>query len=486
MFVLRLRSTLIACLGVVAVAAFFYYVVHANATVAALTLVLCVVLAGAYTQLWEAVIASVVAAVCLDYFFLPPLRSGMIRGRQSWIALAIFLIAAFVATNLSTRLRKQRDQLIEQQREAEKLHALNRSILLSTGGEDVRRLLVNKCIELFGFTEVVLFDNVTGQFHRSQANSSIPDEKLQRVALYGSIDRDEALALTILPITLGNRIFGSLAFCGVWLPQGTLQALASTIALGLAQAQAHEAANRAEVVRKSEELKSVMIDALAHDLKTPLTAIEASAGMLLGMPEVSNEQRFELLKVIHEEAQHLRQLVGEAIHLARIDAKRLKLVRQPLKIDELARAAVQSLGERAASHRIAIEVSKDAPVILVDRELILQSLKQLLDNALKYSPSGSIITVAAGETNGVAAISVRDHGHGLTELEQRRVFDKFYRGRYDHSAVQGTGMGLAIAKEIAEAHGGSIAVESQLGQGSRFTLTLPVATEAVGAKDAPA
>jgi two-component system sensor histidine kinase KdpD len=194
--------------------------------------------------------------------------------------------------------------------------------------------------------------------------------------------------------------------------------------------------------------------------------------MLLQPKNVSPEQRQDLLHVIQQETQGLRRLMGEAIHLARIDAKRMKLESEPLRVDELIAAAIQSLGERAASYPIGVELTDDAPWIFADRELMVQALKQLLDNAIKYSPARSAITIAASEANGVVSVSVRDQGQGLTELEQRRVFDKFYRGHRDRSAVQGTGMGLAIAREIAEAHGGSIAVESQLGQGSRFTITM--------------
>src|SRR5581483_12030330 len=133
---------------------------------------------------------------------------------------------------------------------------------------------------------------------------------------------------------------GSLAFRGPLLPLGALQAIGNTAAVGLAQAQAHEASNQAEAVRKSEELKSVMIDALAHDLKTPLTAIEAAADMLLQPTDVQAEQRHDLLQVIQEEAQGLRRMVDEGIHLARIDAKRLKLESQSIKVQDVIAAAI--------------------------------------------------------------------------------------------------------------------------------------------------
>ena len=471
----RLRTTLAAPLGIVAIALVCYRL-HVGSTIAAIALLLGVLVAGAYTSLAEAALASLAATLCLDYLFLPPVGSIGIAEPQDWVALMVFLGAALLATNFANRLRRQRDQLISQQRQAEKLHALNRAMLFSDQ-QDMRRLIVNKCIELFGFSEVVLFESSTGQFYRSSVNTAISDDALRRVALYGSIDQSPSKPLTIVPITLGNKNFGSLGFCDVALTHTDLQALGNTIALGLAQAQAQEAASRAEAVRRSEELKSTMIDALAHDLKTPLTAIEAAADTLLKPDGVGPEDRFDLLDIIHQEAQGLQQMVHEAIHLARIDAKKLKLERRPTSVPELIRAAIQSLGERSTSRYIDVEVPEHLPFVFADRELIVQALKQLLDNAIKYSPSHSRVAVSAQETNGLVSISVRDEGSGLTELEQSRVFDKFYRGRYDVSAVQGTGMGLAIAKEILEAHGGSAAVESQVGQGSRFTVVLHAAQQ---------
>jgi signal transduction histidine kinase len=123
---------------------------------------------------------------------------------------------------------------------------------------------------------------------------------------------------------------------------------------------------------------------------------------------------------------------------------------------------------------------------MADPELLTQALKQLVDNSIKYSPSGSAITISAGQAEDYVWISVRDQGPGLTELEQSHVFDKFYRGRHDGSAIQGTGMGLAIAKEIAEAHGGSVSVESQMGNGTRFTISLPSASVGAAIMEQPA
>ena len=472
------RSTAVAVIGIVVIAVIFHRLFNASATVAAMVLMLAVLFAGAHANVSRAVAAPIVATLCLDYFFVPPIGSITIGDPQGWIVLLVFLAVSLFASKSAARLREQRDELIARQRETEKLHALSRALLLSQG-EDVRRVIVNTCMELFGFHEVVLYEAASGQFHRSGTPGAISTDQLLRIALYGSVDHEEEKQITILPVTLGNKSFGSFGFGGVSLPETTLQALGNMIAVGVAQAQAQEAGTQAEAVRKSEELKSVMLDALAHELKTPLTAIEAASDMLLAESGVDAAQRHELLSVIQQESHGLHRLVGEAMHLARIDANRLKLDAEPIPVAEIVRAAVHAMGERAASHEIRIELQSDLPLVMADRELITQALKQLIDNAFKYDPSRSAVAVTAGESAGLVSISVRDQGQGLTELEQARVFEKFYRGRYDHSAVQGTGMGLAIAKEIAEAHGGSLNVESQIGQGSRFTITLRAAARAV-------
>ncbi|HEY1946015.1 MAG TPA: ATP-binding protein [Bryobacteraceae bacterium] len=474
----RRCSDLLTAAGVLALALACSYLIHANATLAAIVLLFAVLLAGAYTRRTQAIAASITATICLDYFFIPPIGRITIGAPEGWIILCVFLAVSLVATDLSSRLRRQRNELGARQMESEKLHALSRAILLSTGGEDLRRLLVNKCMELFGLTETALFESATGEFYRSQIHGSIPVDQLRATALDRAVQRDSDPAhddLTIIPVTLGNKTFGSFGFRGPALRDVAMQSLGTTIAIGLAQAQAQEAGYRAEAVRKSEELKSVMIDALAHELKTPLTAIDMAADMLGHTRNISVGQRDDLLEVIQEESRRLRRLMDEAIHLARIDGKRFRLERETVRVDELIDAAVHSIGDRLSGHPIKLDLGSHVPALFVDRELMVQALKQLIDNAAKYSPARSSITITAAETSGLVAVSVRDQGQGLTELEQRRVFDKFYRARRDHSAIQGTGMGLSIAKEIAEAHGGSISVESQFGQGARFTITLPPA-----------
>ena len=473
----RLGSVGITVAGTISIAV-ACFLVRAPAVIAAPVLLSTVLLAGTYGKLAEAVTASVVATLSLDYFFIPPIRAIEIADPQGWIILLVFLAVSLFATNLSNRLHHQRDELIRRHSETEKLYALSRALLLSDR-ENIRRLVINKSIELFGFSEVALYESATGAVQRSQSGSEISDDQLKHVAVSGSVITQQLSDTVIVPIILGNKTFGSLGTSGAFMPEGARQALVNTVAVGLARAEAQEASSRAEAVRQGEELKSVMIDALAHDLKTPLTVIEAASDLLVSAAPVTMEQQQDLLHAVREQSRGLKRLLDEAIHLARIDATKLKLEPEPTSVRELLDRAIQSLGDQAGSRVIALEIEPDIPAALVDRDLMVPAIKQVLDNALKYSPPNLPVTVSAFQADGIVSISVRDHGPGLTEVEQARIFDKFYRGQRDHSGVQGTGMGLAIAREIIAAHGGSISVESKVGEGSRFTIRLNSTKEPV-------
>lgn len=468
----RFRSTAVSLVAVALTTVLFSRVIPVNATTAAMAYLLVILFVGAVATLSEGIIASVAAMLTFNYFFLPPVGKFTIADPQNWIALFAFLTVALVSSKLSMNFRRQQEELITSRLEIERLYALSRSMLLGDSGGEVRRLIVNKVIELFEFSEAALFEASSGVIQRSNAKGLIPEERLRQASVRGAVEYDEGRHMTLVPITLGGSHLGALGYCGPRLGEGNLQALANTIAIGLAQSEAREAHSRAEAVRKSEELKSVLIDALAHDLKTPLTAIDAAADLLLRPDLVSTDQRLDLLAVIREEVAGLKRIVEEAIHLARLDAKRIRLDHEEIEIPDLVSSTLAALGQQTSGHRIELEIPGQLMPVYADRELMTQALKQLLDNALKYSPANSTITISASEADGMLSIAVHNQGGGLTSIEQGRVFDKFYRARNDTLGVQGSGMGLAIAKEIVEAHGGSIRVESKPGEGSRFTISL--------------
>ncbi len=230
-----------------------------------------------------------------------------------------------------------------------------------------------------------------------------------------------------------------------------------------------------EAGRESERLRSILLDSVTHDFRTPLTAIKASAQALLGDAELDETSREELLTVINEESDRLDRLVGEAAQMAQLDAHAVELNLEPHHIREAIDAALETNQNTLARHEVKVVLSDSLPRVNMDLRHTYEILSQLLDNAGKYSPRGTPITITAEVQGNMLVTSVADQGPGIDAIDQSMIFDKFYRGRGQRQSVQGTGMGLAIAKAIVEAHGGNISLTTQPGRGSVFSFTLPLA-----------
>jgi two-component system sensor histidine kinase KdpD len=224
---------------------------------------------------------------------------------------------------------------------------------------------------------------------------------------------------------------------------------------------------------ESERLKSVFLDAITHDLKTPLTSIKVSVTSLLGDLETDPEQRKELLTIIDEECDRINRLVSEALEIARLESGEMKLNLAPHSIGDLISAALADCRSVTSNREICLDVKHLGSRLLVDLSLAKRVLVQLVTNAQLYSSPGKSITITTQQRDKFHDISVADQGPGIEEEETNRIFEKFYRGKNVRYRVPGTGMGLPIAKMIVEAHGGTIRVVSCAGRGSVFTFSLP-------------
>jgi two-component system sensor histidine kinase KdpD len=253
-----------------------------------------------------------------------------------------------------------------------------------------------------------------------------------------------------------------------------LEALGSLVAIAIERTGAVETLSRAEAARESERLRSALLDAVTHEFRTPLTGIKASATALLSDGNLDGSQRLELLTVINEEADRLDHLVGEAAEMARLDANQVELHRERRSIRGIIEHALETGRQLTAGHPVEVNAPEDLPAVFVDVERVGEVLLQLLENASKYSPPGSPIKITAAVERGMMSVSIADRGPGIDDFEQALIFDKFYRGRNQRYRVQGTGMGLSIAKAIIEAHGGAIGLTSQLGHGSVFHFSIPL------------
>ena len=254
--------------------------------------------------------------------------------------------------------------------------------------------------------------------------------------------------------------------------------------------EAFELASRAEGLRQSELLKSALLDAVTHDLRTPLTSIKAAVTTLLDTRasagdsvSLDEEGRQEFLEVINEETDRLNRFIEGLVDMARIEAGALQLRRTWANVDELIAAALARAKPRTAGHKVEVELEKDLPVVKVDARALSEVIYTLVDNATKYSPDGSRIKITAHRAlDEMIEIGVEDEGCGVVPELRSRIFEKFFRSsevtNEAAEASTGLGMGLAIAHGIVSAHGGRIWVEDRAtGPGSRFAFVVPTGDE---------
>jgi two-component system sensor histidine kinase KdpD len=279
----------------------------------------------------------------------------------------------------------------------------------------------------------------------------------------------EASGLLVTAIQLGGTPIGSIALSDIGLSDTVLQSIANLAAIGLERARADEAAARAEAARESSELRATILDALAHEFKTPLTSMKAASSDLLASPSSTPRNR-ELVEIIDEDLDRFQALVTDAVQMLRIDAGDFAMHPARHRLTALIGSVVQKFGAHLDGHRLVQRVSDDL-FVEADSELLTLAIRQLLDNALKYSPPTSSIEIAASG-NGVIEINVHNSGSVIPESEQARIFERFYRGAHSRQ-IPGTGMGLAIVQQIARAHGGTLGLSSSSQNGTTFTLTLP-------------
>ncbi len=470
---LRAAIRLVGSVALIGAIIFLYYrLVPANNLTVALTLVLAILGIATWWGFTESIVASIAAVLGLNYFFLPPVGQFTISDPENWVALAAFLVTAITVSELSVRVRRRAAEAVARKQEVERLYALGQDLLLSGSVRTAARDIVNSIIRTFQVSGAVFFNQLDNEFFRSDEQAlSISDQQLQQVAETGEPLIDSGRQIAIVPVRLGGQNAGSLGFVGCTLSPAALNALAYLVAIGIERARSIEDANKVEAARQSEVLKATLLDALAHDLKTPLTSIKGAVTHLLANPRDAEE--FELLTIANEEADRLNRLVVEVLEMARIEASKLHPDRAPHNMSEIVQATLTAQEDSLKDRKIELRVPESLPAADVDFEFIQQVLKQLLDNALNYSPPRTPLTISAEAAGDKIVVSVADEGHGIPVDEQSRIFDKFYRGRAWREKVLGTGLGLSIAKGIVEAHGGKIWVTSAPGKGSVFSFAVP-------------
>lgn len=458
----------------VIVAVYFLWV-HVNEMTVAMTLLVVILLAASTSGLRHAIYLSLLSSAAFNFFFLPPVLTFTIRDPLNWVALLAFLLTGIIASQLAERARAEAMLSRQRQREAERLYEFSQQMLVTGNVIDLLNILPRIIATTFNLTGAAIYLRDKDRVYRSSPDfMEIKAAELRDAAFMRDHIYDQARSVTLAPILLGTRPIGSVGIIGSHTSPEALDAVCGLAAVAVERAGAMESLAHLEASRESERLRNALLDSVAHELRTPLTSITAAITSLQSNPQLDPVQSAEMMQVIEEEAARLNRLVGQAMEMAELDAHDIKLNLQPHSILQVIKLALDEVQLR--DHPVDVRVPESLPLVELDLDRIAKVLHHLLENAAKYSEAHTPIFISAEVSRGKMITSIADRGIGVDDMERLMIFDKFYRGQGQRYRVQGTGMGLAIAKAIVEAHGGSIEVTSQPGHGSVFSFSLPISS----------
>jgi two-component system sensor histidine kinase KdpD len=470
---------LVALSGVVLVTYVGYRLIPVNATTVGFAYLLLILIVASTSGFLEAALSSLLATLLFNFFFLPPVGTFTVADPQNWVALFSFLATSLIASRLSTTAKTRALEAIERQRDLERLYSFSRAMLLIDRSAPFAKQLVEKLAEIFNIEAAVLYERHTGEFYCV----GIPgtegfEDDLRTAALPDGPSTKSCPPFVIAGVRSGSEPVASMALRGVNMPYSVLQGVANLVAIGLERARAQDLAQQVEAARQSEQLRTTLIDAMAHEFKTPLTLIKAATTSLLANPNVPTESRQEQLTIADEEAEHLRELIDDAIEMARLDTSHIELHPEMANLHETLKDVLASMRTELDEHPVRVLCQGPLPALPFDKRLMKLAIRQLLDNALKYTSAETPVEMVAQVKDGVLSVEVTDHGKGIPPDEQLRIFDRFYRSPSVKRQIPGSGLGLSIAHGIVQAHNGELTVSSRPGL-TTFRITLPVLRQEV-------
>lgn len=470
-----------------------------NATIVALSYLLVVLLAAAYSSLWVAIAASVAAVLLLNYFFLPPVGTWTIAEPHNLVALFVLLAVSVVASNLSSSAQIRAREATARRDELGRLFDLSRDILLTTQSEDAHQDLARSIARRFDlrYVAICLPGPPAWRILEAGGGFTLPHDQLESVmqSAAGTLEVErrqagyvgrqtihsrEGLAVDLVPLRVAGRPVGLLAIAGQSVEKSTLEALAGIAAIAVERVQFLEERKAADVGRRSAELKSALLASLAHDLRTPLTAIRVAAGNLQSAWATDADRQVQS-EIVLGEVERLNRLFESILDMARIEALGVTASPEWVTPGEIVEAAVTQVQPALGGHDVRTDAT-DRVVVHLDPRLTSSALAHLLENAAQYSPAGTTVRVAASASDDRLEIVVEDEGPGIAEADMPRLFERFFRGRASAGRPAGAGMGLAISRGLLAAQQGSIRVENKAGGGARFVISVPAAVRPLAAE----
>jgi two-component system sensor histidine kinase KdpD len=469
----RVFRLVASILGMVVITFLVVSLIPVNATTAGFAYLLYILVIASTWGFLPALTSSIAATLTFNFYFFPPIGTLTIADPQNWIALFTFLATSLIASQLSTAAQRRTLDAVARQDDLERLYAFGRAILLIDSAEPFAKQLAMRLAETFDLNAVALYDAQSDRIYLAgPADVAGIDNQLREAARQGTSFADPNQKHIITAVRLGSKPIASLALEGRRMNDSVVQSIANLVAIGLERAKTEELEHEVEVARRSDRLRTTLIDAMAHEFKTPLTSIRAATSALLANPE-EEASKVRMLKIADEEASHLQELIENALDLAQLDSSHIDVELEVSNLADTVNEVLAAMNSKTADRKVEFVCDQEVHPIPFDRRLVKLAIKQILDNAVKYSVSGTPIDIRAFPVNGTLALEITDHGKGIPADEQRRIFDRFYRSPSIESRIPGSGLGLSIAYRILQAHGGDLNVRSRPGE-TTFRLSLPI------------
>lgn len=453
---------------------------HLEIATPALVLILPVVVGGIYGGIVAGFMAAVVGSLAFDFFFIPPYNTLWVNSPEYWVTLAVYLIVMAIVVRLVDVLEKMRAEAMARGDEARRLFELSELLVEESTVSELVGTVVSTVQSVFGTRGVALLladedrlevaaaagDPFTEEELASLQSSGASPVEVGTAAHAGSAPRAVALSTPGRPIGLLALHDGP----GVGRDPDLLRTFANHLALALERAQLRQTVLHVELLEEVDKLRRSLVGAVSHDLRTPLSTIKFAVSSLRSPDaKVSDPERSELLGLVESEADRLDRLVTNLLDMTRIQAGALEPRYQSVSLRAVLDDAVVALGANGPAE-LDVSIAEDLPLVGADRTLVVQALANLLENAARFAPDGTPVTVTASETDRSVRVAVRDSGPGVPVADHEGIFEMFTR----RDAGGRAGLGLAIAKAFVEAHGGKIWLEDSPSGGACFAFELPL------------
>jgi two-component system sensor histidine kinase KdpD len=441
--------------------------------------------------LWPAMFAASISVIIYDFFFIPPVYSLAIHSVTDIVNLAFFIVTAVVVSGLAARVRRYAVLADKRALTAEKLSAFTRRVgstltvedVLARSSEDIAAAIGMSVVTLLTERDHLIRDSIQSRgtdpgaalFERLEQHLAVRPIGPEGLRLDGWLfhelrcDEETSCMIGVRPPWATSTIGAE--------EQHLLQAFAQQTVSAIEQNRLRQRLNDARVQIESEEFAAALLNSISHDLRGPLTTIlGATSALDLHWTSLREEAKIELVQTAREESGHLTTYINNLLDITRIEFGAIGPNLIALELVDVVGSAAYKARAALSAHRLKIEVPEELPLVTADATLLQQTILNLLDNAAKYSPHGSLISVVADTDENSITLRIMDEGPGLPNSDLDRVFDKFFRSTSTKSQQPGTGLGLTICRGLVEAMHGTIEARNRTERsGMCISITLPVA-----------